>query len=494
MPIAPEYLHLIYPGEMRAFVYGRNSRDPLKKGNSVADQVDDGRDLCETHNWPIVGIFDQDVGKSASRYARKKRSDFEALIAGIEAGQCRIVVAFEASRYYRDLEVYLRLRNACMAAGVLLCYNGSVYDLSKREDRKATAQDALQAEDEAEGIRDRVLRTTRAQAKKGLPHGRILFGYARRYDPDTGDLIEQYAHPENAAVVREVYKRVAAGETVYAIVKSFNERGIRTQQGCTWKEHHVSSMLRNPGYIGKRVFQGKIVGDATWDAIVDEATYYAVQSIVRHPSRLTVRDRSVKHLLSGIALCGVCEDKQVLRIARDRGRMQYTCPGRFHVGMAEPKLEAYVEEAVIAWLASGGAREAFRPESSDAAARTARLRQENLVAQLEDAREAASRFRPDGRPELSVASLAALEAQLEPQIEEARAEAEAVGMPPLLRSIVGADDVEGTWNSLALTQKRALLRHVVTIRLHKARGRGVRSIEPGRVTLDWVGQPGFVPH
>lgn len=492
MPIAPEYLHLIYPGEMTAFVYGRNSRDPLKQGTSVADQVDSGRELCDEHGWPVVDVFDQDVGKSASRYARKKRSDFEAMLAGIEAGKCRIVVAFEASRYYRDLEMYLQLRNACMSAGVLLCYNGQVYDLSKREDRRATAQDALQAEDEADGIRDRVLRTTRAQAKKGVPHGRILFGYARRYDPDTGVLIEQYPHPENSLVVREVYERVAAGETVYAIVRSFNDRGIRTQQGCVWQEHHVSSMLRNPGYIGQRVHQGKVVGDATWPAIVDEATYYAVQRIVRAPSRLTVRDRSVKHLLSGIALCGVCDDGQVLRIVKDRGRKQYSCPRRFHVGMAEPKLDAYVEEAVISWLSSDGASEVFRTEPADSAAKTARLRHENLTAQLEEAREAAARFRPDGRPELSVSSLAALEAQLEPQIEEARSQAEAVSVPPILRRFIGASDADAAWSGLEVPQKRTVLRSIVTIRLHTARNRGVRSIEPGRVGLDWVGQPGFV--
>src|SRR5690606_35092785 len=132
----------------------------------------------------------------------------------------------------------------CMAAGVLLCYNGQVYDLSKREDRKATAQDAIAAEDEAEGIRDRNLRTTRATAKKGTPHGRILYGYARRYDPDTGDLIEQYEHPDRGPIVREIFERIAAGETEYSIVQDLRGRGERLP-GVEWQLYHLPTMLRN---------------------------------------------------------------------------------------------------------------------------------------------------------------------------------------------------------------------------------------------------------
>ncbi|MFE5872875.1 recombinase family protein, partial [Streptomyces roseifaciens] len=120
MPIAPEHLHLMYEGPFYAYLYGRNSQDPRKKGSSVKDQLDEGHELCEGNNWPVVDVF-RDVGVSASRHARKNRKDFEAMIEGINAGKCRIVVAWEASRYYR----------------------------------KATAQDALQAEDEVEGIRDR---------------------------------------------------------------------------------------------------------------------------------------------------------------------------------------------------------------------------------------------------------------------------------------------------------------------------------------------------
>jgi site-specific DNA recombinase len=492
MPIAPEYLHLVFPNTVfNALLYGRASRDPRKKGRSVGDQLDTGRDMCDCYGWPVVEEF-KDVDRSASRHARRARDDFEALIAAIEAKKGRIVVAFEASRYYRDIEAYIRLRNACMANDVLLCYNGQVYDLSKREDRKATAQDAIAAEDEAEGIRDRVLRSTRAQAKKGLPHGRLLYGYARRYDPDTGDLIEQYPHPEHAPTVLEIFERIAAGETEYAILQDLKQRGERTP-GIPWDYYHLPNMLRNIGYKGRRVFQGEDFGEATWPALVPEELFDQVQEIIGAESRNTVRDYAVKHLLSGIARCGECADHPHLRVGKSRGYLVYGCSARFDSQMRKDKLDAYVEESVLAWLGSKAAVAAFQSDEQEKRADRARVRMKALQRQLDEAREMAATFKADGvTPRLSLASLAMQEERLVPQIEAAKAEAQAMDAPPLVRRLVGRPDLQEVWNDeLTIEQQRTVLRAVVNIRLNRARSRGVRTIEPGRVTLTYYGSPEF---
>jgi DNA invertase Pin-like site-specific DNA recombinase len=499
MPLAPEYLHLVYPGNMPAFIYGRASRDPKKKGRSVADQVDTGRDLCEQYEWPIAGIFDQDVDRSASRHARKKRADFDALIEGIEARKCRIVVAFEASRYYRDIEAYIRLRNACMTAEVLLCYNGAVYDLSKREDRKATAMDAIAAEDEAEGIRDRVLRTTRAQAKKGAPHGRILWGYGRKYDPDTGDLVEQYVLPHLGPIAVDIFQRVEAGETEYSILKDLQTGGERLP-GIPWQYHHLTSMLRNVGYIGRRIHQGEDIGPAAWPPISngndDEGfikTFYAVQKILDDPKRRSTHDTSVKHELSFLARCGECGSDPHLKVLKNRNYLSYQCSEKYDTVMRKELLEAYVQEAAIRWLSSPAAADAFRDDEQEKTAAAARARVAYLNGQLEEAREAAGDMNAEGRPKLSIASLAALESRLLPQLDQAQAAAEVTSAPPVLRRLLRADDVEKVWEGLTVPQRRTIYRTIMTIRLHKARARGVRKIEPGRITLAFVGQPGFRP-
>ncbi|MYZ37518.1 MULTISPECIES: recombinase family protein [unclassified Streptomyces] len=511
MPVAPEYLHLVYPPPFPALLYGRNSHDPKKKGRSVSDQLHDGRDLCARFGWPVLREF-KDTGISASRHARKKRDDFEELIAAIEAGGARIVVAFEASRYYRDLEIYVRLRNACHANDVLLCYNGMIYDLSKREDRKATAQDALQAEDESEGIRDRILRTTRIHAQQGGAHGKIQFGYLRKYDPDSGDLIGQFPHLKHAEHVNASFRSIDSGNSLYSVLTRLKgEPSAVRLDGAPWTERNVKRMLLNPVYVGKRVHNGTLY-DAAWDALLkkpdgepDVALFRRVVKRLTDPDRGTQFDSRAAHLQTGITLCGECGDQAKMRAGKQRGRPLYDCADMHDTSISEALGNAYVEEAVLTWLSTPAARAALVPdeEEEEAEQSEAQSRLDTLKAQLGEARKLASTIGPDGALGLPVAALAAMERQLQPQIDEAQeAVNQVMGVSPLVRSLVMAPDPDIIWNGapttatgpeqpgLTLEQKRSVLRTIVTIRLYKA-GKGVRTIKPGRIKLSFIGEPGF---
>ena len=499
MPIQPEVLHLLYEGPFPTLLYGRASRDPRKKGKSVASQIAVLQQMCDKYNWPVAGIFDKDVDRSASRHRRREREDFEALIDAIESGKGRIVAAFEASRYYRDIEVYIRIRNACARNGVLFCYNGTIYDLSKREDRRATAMDALQAEDEADGIQARNLRTHNEIADKGTPVGKILEGYARRYDPDTGELIEEYEHPVQGPQVREIFRRFDAGEGMLAIIRDYDERGLTSQHGKPYSLYHVTHILRNRAYTGYRIRHGQVVKKAQWPALVDEVTFNRVQKRLKDRDRRKSRDTTAKYLATRIATCGPCSadrdpslEPVTLGMLPNRGRLSYYCKECFGVTMERKKFDAYVESALLRWLSSPSAASVFR--SDDAAIEKAEKARQLCAAlqdQLAEAREAAATLDDEGRPKLSVISLGQLEARLVPQIEKARRESEEAGVPPTLRGLLGAEDVDERWERMTLTQQRDVLRSVLNVTLNTARARGVRVIEPGRITLTFFGQPGF---
>ncbi|MFB7285499.1 recombinase family protein [Actinacidiphila glaucinigra] len=498
MPISPEFLHMVYPGVIECVLYGRASRDPRKKGRSVKSQLGEGRRFCAEYNLPIVREF-SDIDRSASAYARLARDEFEEMLDFIESGGCRMVIAFEASRYYRDLEAYVRLRNVCIKAGVLLCYNGQVYDLSKAADRKATAQDALQAEGEADAIRERNLRTVRDNAREGRPHGRLLDGYTRRYDPQTGDLVDQVRHPDRAPLIEGIFRAIAANRPIRRVRIELNANPKTwNQHGRRWTDNRIKDIIRNPGYLGRRVFQGQDIGKAAWPPISEESDFEqifnAANAILDAPDRRTTRDSTPAHLLSNIPECGECDDHPRMRSTWLAKVHKYSCSERFDVTVDGRMLEGFVEHAVLLWLRSDRAAQAFNSQDGERKTEAARRRLANFEGQLEEARRLASTYDEEtGVPLLSVVSLAQQEKELSPRIAKARADIKAAAVPPLLQGLVGRADADDRWEDLDLAQKRAILRLIVRIRVHKARSRGVRRIEPGRVSLLWFGEEGFEP-
>jgi site-specific DNA recombinase len=527
MPYAPEYLHLVIPDvRFEAYLYGRNSTNEFAGIAGARDSVDDqlatGRDLCHRHDWPVIREF-KDSDLSASRHAKKIRGDFEDLIDTITnnpapPGVRRIVVAYEASRYYRDLDAYLRLRKACMAANVLLCYNGQVYDLSRRDDRKTTAQHAIDAEDEADAIQARNSRTTTLEAAAGKPHGRLPFGYAREYAVVGGRqrCIRQYEDPVRGPVVLKAIQHIDSGKSVRSLLLWLNSTPEAARpDGAPWSPRTVRIMLTNRAYLGERLHNGTHV-KGTWDPIKGldtpqgRAMFNRVTAKLSDPGRRTQRGTEVSHLLTYLALCGECGDHALLCAQSVSGRKHpnLACEVKRDVSMSEPVVNAYVEEAVIEWFSRKDvARAALVPNDEDVAEKMAAIQRliNGYEEQLLETRTLAKTFdAATGRPMLSAASLADMEQTLGPKLEAERKKLrELAGVSPLLLRMLDANDPDVTWNgraatetepavpALTLEQRREVIRKVVTVRLHKATKWGSNKVELGRIRLAFAGTPGF---
>ena len=68
-------------------------------------------------------------------------------------------------------------------------------------------------------------RAAAANARAGLPYGRIAYGYARRYDERTRKIIAQEPHPDEAPIVVELFARLKEGHAFKAIARDFAARG-----------------------------------------------------------------------------------------------------------------------------------------------------------------------------------------------------------------------------------------------------------------------------
>jgi site-specific DNA recombinase len=478
----------------RAAIYTRVSTDRDQRGRSVGEQETECRAVCDREAWTVIEPVFSDNDRSASRYARKTRPGWARLVKFLEGGGADVVVYWEASRATRDLRVGLDLRDLCERRGLLLNYSGRTYDMRDSRDRRYFTDDLSRAEGESDQTRDRVLRSVRANAARGRPHGRHLFGYERRYDPVTKQLVEVVEVPEQAAIVREAAARVLAGEALHAVRTDFIARQV-PPPGREWDLTQIRRILLNPGYLGKRVHKGVIVGDAVWPAILDEDDWLRLQALLTAPARRTTsRQGELRHLVSHIGRCGVCDGHVVAR--RNRSTPTYACP-RYHVSRPEgswrgwPRPEGWedrfdgvddvVASTVVARLARSDAIDLFTSDgdvgSQDAIDEAKRLRK-----RLEEFIDlgAAGKLTP--------AALARIEAKLLPEIEAAEHRVQPANVPDVVLELAAAANPAERWRELDLADQRRVVDCLAVVRLVPA-GRGNRrSFDPSTVQINWRGQ------
>lgn len=138
--------------------------------------------------------------------------------------------------------------------------------------------------------------------------------------------------PEEAAAIREAARRVLAGETLSAIVKEWNRRGVRTAGGGPWRVNSLSNLLLQPRLVAEPV-------------ILDVETHARLVEL--HASRRKGPRRATRrYLLTGLLRCWRCGG--TLRgMSRSRGGDLYVCPGPPHGGCSGTAITAdHAEDAV----------------------------------------------------------------------------------------------------------------------------------------------------
>ena len=477
---------------LRAGIYCRVSHDSSGRGSSVADQEKEGRRWCEHNGYTISWVIvDNDL--SASRAATKERPGYSRVRSNLLGDDpVDVLVAWESSRLQRDLNMYVHMRDVFERSNTLLSYNGRLYDLSRIDDRFTTGMDALIDERYAAEISERVLRAVRARVENGRAHGKIPYGYQTIYDAHTGAPIGREPEPETAKVVREIVQRVLAGEPSYQISKDLNQRGVITPHGFRskrlgkdpaeqrpWTINLVRHIASNPTYAALRTHNGESKGNADWPALVTVAEHRRVVAWFSDPSRKNTRDREIKHLLAGIAACGVCGAP--CRRYVNHGYPSYQCNGRHCVSRLQVHVDAWVTEWLLARLEKPNARAVFVDDDVAAEVLMAMRELEDLEARLAEIRQ--SMFRVKG---ISGEALALAEAHYGPLIEDARRRSVPAHVPTVVRDLVESSDVRESWSALSVAQKRSVVRHLVTVTIFPAT-RGRHGFDPSRVNVEWRG-------
>jgi len=458
---------------MQAAIYARQS---VKADEGIERQLDRCRSLIAARNWERGPEY-LDNDTSASK-PRGPHTAWGRMLS--EADSFDVVVAVNLDRLLRTQRDLTTLISAGIAVTTL---EGELDLTSASGEMQASVLTAM-ARFEARRKGERQTRANEQRARAGRwVGGRRPFGF---------DADGKTIRPAEASAIRDGYQEVLTGSSLAAVAREWNRRGFvtgQTRQARTghagepspWRADAVRTVLLNPRYAGRVRYKGEIMTEpAEWPAIVDEATWEACRAIVTNPARSTA-GRSPSHLLTGIAVCGICGATVHAGGNARRGVRGYRCSGSLgHFSRRAEPVEDYVTAVAVARLSRADARNLLsKSHTADVAAL-----QDEAVGLRERLDALAIDF-ADGT--LTASQLRAATERLRERLAKVEHDLADAGRVDTLGDLIGAADVAAAWDGLSLSRKRAAISTLMRVTMHPV-GRGSRTFRPETVGIEWLSE------
>lgn len=237
--------------------YARVSTDHEDQTTSYEAQVAYYTDYIKSRDdWEFVAIY-TDEGISATN--TKKREGFKAMIADALAGKIDLIVTKSVSRFARNTVDSLTTVRQLKEEGIEIYFEKeNIWTLDSKGELLITIMSSL-AQEESRSISENVTWGHR----KRFADGKVSFAYSRFMgldkDKETGKIV---VNPEQAEVVRLIFRLFLEGRTPHSIASELTKRGIKTPGGKdVWNQQTVRRMLSNEKYKGDALLQKEFTVD-----------------------------------------------------------------------------------------------------------------------------------------------------------------------------------------------------------------------------------------
>lgn len=487
--------------------YLRQSKDKDGHERSVNEQDDDLGLDAQAHGWDRGIPYREPAAVSASRYSTKARAEFNDLLRDLKTGAFGapgdILQLWESSRGSRRVGEWVELVDRLEEAGikVWVSTHQRLYDPANPRDRRTLLEDAVDSEYETSKNSLRIRRDAAAHAAAGRPWGVPPFGYQRQYDPRTGRLINWIADPKEAPIIREMYTRLRSGHSLRGIASDFAARNITARSGIRISPQNLRSMAKKAAHTGRRVHHGQTV-KGTWEPIIDDETWFAVQRILNSPTRKTGRDGRAAHELTMIIRCDVCSGPLSATFTapnkRSPRRARYTCHTNHCVVIDKHELDdvligtPQLPGVLLAYLASPQVYDDLARDAGAGEQATA-VRNELAAARLNLQEFEAAR--PESLTEARILSRS-IETLTE-KVNDLEARERALTAPAsLLHLIKPGPDVHARWTAAPISARREVARLLLApaylgeVRIMRSPKRGVRTPAVQRIHWHRTSAPG----
>ena len=311
----PQKPLLEQPKKVAAYARVSSGKDAML--HSLSSQVSYYSKLIQEHEgWLFIGVYTDE----AMTGTKDGRDGFQRLLTDCRAGRINMILTKSISRFARNTVTLLETVRELKSLGVDIVFEEqNIHTLSAEGELMLTILASYAQEESLSASENQKWRIRKGFENGELLNWRFLFGY--RIVKDNIEVDES-----TAPIVREIFRRVIAGDTFGNISKDLNTQGIPGALGGKWCVQRIRDIAENEKYTGNAMLQKhyrnnhlekkkclnvgelpKFYAEATHPAIIDQGTFEVAQLILQRSYEAT-KDRPLpqKSDFTGKIRCPFC--------------------------------------------------------------------------------------------------------------------------------------------------------------------------------------------
>ena len=358
---------------LRVAAYCRVSTDDEEQKTSYEAQISYYTEKINSNpEWQMAGIF-ADEGISGTQ--AQKRPEFLKMIRLCRQRKIDIILTKSLSRFARNTVDSLGYIRELRALGIaVISEKENINTLTAESEMLITIMSCF-AQAESESISKNVSWGVRQSFKNGnvpMQYARLL-GYRKGHDGNA-EII-----PEEAEVVKEIYRCYLDGMSMNLIADRLNEKGLTTKGGSSpYRKTVVQRILTNEKYTGDALLQKTYVTDCITkktrknngelpmylvknhhEPIISRSDFNRGQEeMARRSAKRTIADKltktgqgkySAKYALSELLICGECGEhyRRVTWTAKGFKEIKWRCVSRIQYGKKKCHSSPTVDEQAL---------------------------------------------------------------------------------------------------------------------------------------------------
>ncbi len=359
--------------QKRVVAYCRVSTKQEEQLNSYETQVTYYTEKINAEpNWCLIGIF---ADKGITGTSIKKRDEFNKMIRLCKKGKVDMIIVKSISRFARNTVDCLQHTRMLKKLGIDVYFEEQgIHSIEPGAEFYITIYGSI-AQSESENISANVKWGKTQSAKDGnVPfHYKNFIGYRKGADG------KPEINPEQAEIIKFIYKAFLMGDSLDSISKTLTSKGILTPKGKEkWSKATILSILTNEKYKGDAILNKTYIEDClskkvkknngerpkfyvenNHPAIIDATTFARVQEeVARRNSKQKVKMKgskteqgkySSKYALTELLICGECKTpyRRCTWTVKGKKMIVWRCINRLDYGKKYCRNSPTIEESIL---------------------------------------------------------------------------------------------------------------------------------------------------